>query len=158
MYIYIYVGMDVPPWVVDVSSSIPLPSLTDTTISLNYYAMMYEDYSTWVSPPSDGNGYVMMSSNLVYYTNTSTLPSTQPTISSPEPTYTSNKSYDEGPLTSEETGTLIVSVLLICLALVIIKTVISNMIYTDSKEEGEAHRLQDVTEHASVNNSTHVLL
>jgi hypothetical protein len=32
------------------------------------------------------------------------------------------------------------------------------MIYTDSKEEGEAHRLQDVTEHASVNNSTHVLL
>lgn len=60
-------GMDVKPWVVDVSAALDLNS--EATSALVDYKTMIKVDDTWKDPYYSSSGYVIMSSNLVFYVN-----------------------------------------------------------------------------------------
>jgi hypothetical protein len=64
-------GMDVRPWVVDVSAA-ALPSSSSPSSSagvaqVDYQALLMDAQGEWVAPPATQSGYVIVSSNLVFY-------------------------------------------------------------------------------------------
>lgn len=69
--------MDVKPWVVDVTDAFSLDDFTtDKEVYVNYNTNMFYNGS-WVPPlSSSASGYIIMSSNLIFYTNTTTNSST----------------------------------------------------------------------------------
>ena len=58
-------GMDVKPWMVDVTKAIDLEISAPNV--LNYKALMMDTAGNWVEPPESQSGYFIVSSNLVYY-------------------------------------------------------------------------------------------
>ena len=99
--------MDIKPWVVDVSSAINFESPEDNVVE--YRALMFYNGS-WVTPQSESQtGYVIMSSNLIYYdynsssaaatttTATSSASSSSPaTASSEQASISTNDVEEEG--------------------------------------------------------------
>lgn len=72
-------GMDVKPWVVDVTAAVlggglegvpggPGEGRAAEWNTVSYRALMADESGSWVEPPASQSGYFIVSSNLIYYT------------------------------------------------------------------------------------------